>query len=72
MSKYIVCTGNVLDGHKFHGTFDNYDDAFHWSIQNFEVSGFYITELNAVEIDDAYRAIDKMWEMKRLEQGEIV
>jgi hypothetical protein len=49
MSKYIVCTGNVLDGHKFHGTFDNYDDAFHWSIQNFEVSGFYITEINAVE-----------------------
>lgn len=49
MNRYIVCTGNVLDGHKFHGTFNSHEDAFEWGMQNFEVSGFYITELNAVE-----------------------
>ena len=44
--KWIVCGGNLLEGHKFHGTFDTNEEACAWGADNFDVSGFFTTEIN--------------------------
>jgi hypothetical protein len=44
--KWIVCNGNLLEGHKFHGTFDTNEEACAWGEKNYNDSGFFTTEIN--------------------------
>jgi hypothetical protein len=40
--KWIVITGNPLDGFRFHGTFETSTQACEYGHKNFEESGFDI------------------------------
>ena len=44
--KYIVICGNLLEGFKFHGTFDTNEEACEWGEKNFNYSGFFTAEIN--------------------------
>jgi len=46
MRKWLVCNGDLLRGHTFYGVFDTIEEAYQWGSANFDVSGFYVTELN--------------------------
>jgi hypothetical protein len=47
--KWIVCNGNVLDGHTFHGVFDSIEEAQAWGTDNFDVTGFFVVSLHPVK-----------------------
>ena len=54
LRKWIVCNGNVLDGHTFHGVFDSIEEAQAWGEKNFDVTGFFVVSLHPIkEIENA-------------------
>ena len=49
MKKYIVICGNLLEGFRFHGTFDTNEEACEWGEKNFNYSGFFTAEIFTTE-----------------------
>jgi hypothetical protein len=47
--KWIVCNGNVIDGHTFHGVFDSIEEAQAWGTDNFDVTGFFVVSLHPIK-----------------------
>ena len=49
LRKWIVCNGNVLDGHTFHGVFDSIEEAQAWGTDNFDVTGLFVVSLHPIK-----------------------
>jgi len=47
--KCIVINGNPAKGHTFHGVFKNHEEATAWGKDNFDDSGFFVTEIKEIE-----------------------
>jgi hypothetical protein len=47
--QWIVINGNPINGYTYYGAFDSPQDANYWGHNNFDESGFYITELTQPE-----------------------
>ena len=46
--KWIVCSGNLLEGHEFYGQFSSHEQAQEWGQKNFDVSGFHIAKMRPI------------------------
>jgi hypothetical protein len=49
LRKWIVCNGNVLDGHTFYGVFDSIEEAQAWGEKNFDMTGFFVVSLHPIK-----------------------
>jgi hypothetical protein len=46
--KWIVCGGNLIDGHEFYGQFGSHEQAQEWGQKNFDVTGFHIAVMHPI------------------------